>query len=823
MNNLRLLLIGFYAGFCGLSLYSQERYTNEVESKVELILSQMTLDEKLSYLGGHKMCIKALERFGVPAVEMRDGPQGLGTGGKSTAYPSTILLASTWNEKLAYKYGRGLGRDAKARGVRVLLGPGVNIYRSPLCGRNYEYMGEDPFLAGTIASSYIRGVQDEGVIATVKHFMANNSDYDRSNISNDIDERTLHEIYFPAFKMAVQQGGVGAVMTSYNLMNGIYTTENPWLTKEILRKQWGFKGFVMTDWGAAQHTIPCVKSGLDIEMPSAAHFNLKELKYYLRTGDITLDMIDEKVRNLLRSVLAFGLVDIPHQDLSIPLDDSTSVETALETANEGLVLLKNEKKILPIDTRKVKNIVVTGKNAKGYIYGWGSGAVYPIHYVDLLEGLTKAAVKHHVAVEYVDEYTVMSPILFTSSDRSEKGLRAEYFDNPVLTGTPCGKRTEDYIKYTWNEGPGVEGIGKENFSVRWTGVMVPDVTTDYQFKLGGDDGYRLFVGDELLINNWTGGAYRVVTASKRLEVGKEYPIRVEYFQKGGDASIDFVWTRKNANGVDPFIDKLNKADLVVTCFGYSSDREGEAHDRDFELPDYEWQHLSKVLQTSTPIVGVVTGGGNIEMQRWEPKMKGLLWAWYAGQEAGTAIANVLFGDVNPSGKLPVTFEKRWEDNPTYSSYHDSDGDKHVEYTEGIFVGYRGYDKLQRDVQYPFGFGMSYTTFSLLGMKNHILEDGSVEISFILKNTGGRAGAQVVQLYVNKGNKYVENPLKELKGFKKLYLKPGESTTGRIRLERNAFSWYDVEQKQFVTKPDQYEVMLGFSSRDIRLKELVTLP
>lgn len=820
--NIRIL--GF-AACLGLSsvAYAQDKYTPEVEQKVESILSQMTLDEKLSYIGGDDhMHIKPLERFGIPAVEMRDGPLGMGTGGKSTAYPATTLLASTWNEGLAYKYGASLGRDAKARGVRVLLGPGVNIYRSPLCGRNFEYMGEDPFLAGKMATAYIKGVQKEGVIATVKHFVANNSSYDRSNISNDIDERTLHEIYFPAYRMAVQEGEVGAVMASYNLMNGIYTTENPWLTKDILRDLWGFKGFVMSDWGATRHTIPCVKSGLDIEMPSGANLNPKELKYYLRTGDITIDMVDEKVRNLLRTVIAFGLVGIEHQDKSIPLDDPTSVQTALEVANEGLVLLKNEKNILPINTRKVKKIVVTGKNAKGFIHGWGSSTVFPIHYVDLFEGIRKACEKYNVDVEYVDGYSLMEPILFTSIDKSEQGLKAEYFDNQKLKGQPKVVRTENRIAYKWEKGPGLADIGKDNFSIRWSGIIAPKTTAEYEFRMGGDDGYRLFINDELLINEWSGGAYRSTTGTKKLEAGKNYSIRIEYFQGGGDASVDFVWTTHIPGQVSPLVKKMNEADLVVACFGYSSDQEGEAHDRDFTLPKHEWEHLSKVLMTSTPVIGVVTGGGNIEMQEWEPKLKGLLWAWYAGQEAGTAVANVLFGEVNPSGRLPMTFEKKWEDNPTYNSYHDPDGDKHVEYTEGIFVGYRGYDRLGREVQYPFGFGMSYTTFTLSKMQTHVLEDDSVEVSFTLKNTGRKAGAQVVQLYVNKGNKYVENPLKELKGFKKIYLEPGESKIVVIKLGKDAFSWYDTDAKQFVTRKDKYGVMLGFSSRDIKLTQSVDL-
>jgi len=805
-----LLLFNFTSAF------PQKWYNADVAKKVENILSQMTDEEKFSFVkGADWMHIRSLERLGIPQLKMSDGPQGLGTWGNSTAYPCALMLAATWNDNLAYQYGQSIGQDCRARGVHILLAPAVNIYRAPMCGRNFEYMGEDPFLTSRIAVGYIKGVQDQGVTATIKHFMANNSDYDRNFISNDIDDRTLQEIYMPAFKAAVTEAGVGAVMTSYNLMNGIYTTENPWLLKDVLRNQWGFKGLLMSDWGAAHHSLPTLKGGLDLEMPDEGIMSNDSIKKYLKTGDITMNTIDEKVRHILTVLVGFGYMDAQQEDKNIPLDNPQSAKTALNVANEGIVLLKNEQNILPLDTRKIKSIAVVGSNALGYVCGDGSGRVHPFHSVSALEGIQAEATKHQIKVTYVDRFDFLPSIAFTESDAKTKGFHAQYFNNMELKGSPKVERIDPKIKFSWNEGTGLEGLGKENYSVRWTGVMCSKEKAEYDFSVGGDDGFRLYIDDKLVVDDWKEGAYRNAKFTKTLEPGVNYNIRMEYYQAGGGALVDFTWEQKNAT-VQPFIDALNKSDIVVACFGFNAEREGEGRDRTFELPDSESKMLDAVLKTNKPIVGVVNAGGNIEMQEWEPRLKGLLWAWYGGQEAGTAIAQNLFGEVNPSGKLPATFEKKWSDNPCFNSYLDPDGDKHVKYTEGLFVGYRGYDKLKRDVQYPFGFGLSYTTFKLsdLTVPKVSKANEEIEVSCKLTNTGKKDGAQVVQLYVNKGNEFVENPEKELKAFKKVFLKAGESVVVKLQLPKDAFAYYDVNQKAFVTKSGNYGVMLGVSSREV---------
>ena len=789
---------------------------SEVEAKAVALLQQMTVEEKLDIISGTGwMYTKGIDRLGIPALKMSDGPQGLGTHGKSTAYPATVMLAATWNDSLALQYGTSLGRDSRARGVNILLGPAVNIYRAAMCGRNFEYMGEDPCLAARTAVGYIRGVQSQGVMATVKHFTANNSDYDRDNISNDIDERTLNEIYFPAFKAAVQQGEVAAVMTSYNLMNGIYTTENPWLLRETLRDRWGFQGVVMSDWNSLHYPLAGVTGGLDLEMPGGK-LKPAELAYYLKTGHISIDMIDEKVRHILRVVLAFGTDG--KTDSSIPLDDPASAATALKVAQEGIVLLKNDKNTLPINPRKTKHIIVVGKNAHGYVRGGGSGNVTPFHYTCAFDGLHSLGEELGVEVEYVDELDFMPRIVFADASLKEDGLRAEYFNNLNLKGKPAATRTERKINYSWGDGTGIEGLGKDRFSVRWSGTIAPQETAEYEFIAGGDDGYRLYIDDQPVANEWGRGGFRTSTIARTFEAGRTYSIRFEYFQDGGGAAACLTWKRKNEQR-DLLVEHLNEADLVIACVGHNSDSEGEGRDRSFGLPEADAQLLMRAIRARTPIVAVVNAGGNVGMQDWEPQVDALLWGWYGGQESGQALADVLFGRVNPSGKLPMTFEKRWEDNPAYHSYHDPDGDKHVAYTEGIYIGYRGYDKLGREVQYPFGYGLSYTTFQLADMQvdgEH--PDGTVTVSCTLKNTGRRDGAQVVQLYVGKNGGLADRPVKELKDFRKVFLKAGESRRLTFTLPQEAFSYYNPAAKDFIADPGQYRLMLAFSSRDIKLQQ-----
>ncbi|MBN2766367.1 MAG: glycoside hydrolase family 3 C-terminal domain-containing protein [Paludibacteraceae bacterium] len=801
--------------FVSVGVIAQSWLTPEVEKRANDLLKSMTTREKLIYIGGVDwMYTKAIPRLGIPSVKMSDATNGTGTWGASTSYPCAIMLAATWNRQMATEYGKSVADDCKARGVNILLGPGINIHRAPMCGRNFEYMGEDPYLAGETSTEYIKGLQNNGVMGVIKHFAANFQEYDRNFVSSDIDERTLHEIYFPAFKSAVQKAQVGAVMSSYNLLNGVWTTENPWLLKDVLRTQWGFNGMVMSDWGSTHNCVPAVKGGMDLEMAGNEIQNEEDLRKYLESGEISMSDIDLKVKHILRTLIAFGFFDRNQLDTSIPLNNPSSAKVALDVSRDGIVLLKNQENILPLKSEKTKNITVIGNNALIYTAGGGSSLVAPFSYVSYYEGLKKLALEKGFNVTYVDKYDHMQDVLFVSSTSSENGLKGEYYNNKELSGTPVATQTDKRIGFEWTMGSGVAGVNKNNFSVKWTGELRPTETATYEFIVSGDDGYRLFINNEKVIDEYAEGAFRERKYSKSLVAGQKYAIRLEYFQAGGGASVDFAWMKQGDN--NRFVNELNKADVVVAFIGHNSASEAEAGDRSFKLPTNAETLIKDALQSTKPIVAVVNGGGNIYMQDWEPRLKGLLWGWYGGQEAGTAMAEVLLGVVNPSGKLPVTFEKRWEDNPVYNSYYDTN--KRVQFTEGVFVGYRGYDKLNRTVQYPFGYGLSYTSFAVSNMQVSTLTDANqlFEVSFDVKNTGTIAGAEVVQLYINKqGGSPVERPLRELKNFAKVYLVPNETKTVTMTLTKDDFSYYSVQNKSFVVDNGNYKVELGVSSRDIK--------
>lgn len=788
------------------------------DQKARETLNKMTIDEKLSMLGGvNEMNTCEIPRLGIKSIHMYDGPQGVRIG-KSTAYPCAVMLAATWNDQLAYYYGHALGGDCRARGLNIILGPAVNIYRSPCNARNFEYMGEDPLLSGRIATGYIKGVQsNKGVIACIKHFAANNPEKNRTRISSDVDERTLQEIYLPAFKAGVQQGGVGSIMSSYNLINGIYTAENEWLMHTILRSKWGFPFLSMTDWGAAKHSFAMARHGVDLEMPSYTYMKPSEVKYYLKTGDLSMKNIDEKVLNILRTAYYFHLFENTEPDKSIALDNKENSQVAYNVAAEGFVLLKNQGKVLPIKS-SCKRIAVIGHNAKQYVWGGGSGSVYPYHQVPFFNGIQTEAVRHGIQVDYID-YTptsdITSSVCYTATGMS--GFDVAYYNGIKLSGNPIFSHTEKTIDHKWNKEK-MENLSLENFSMEAKTTVKVKETGTYIFCVSGDDGFSVKIGENKVIDDWNNGSVREKFYKVNLEAGKAYPVKVKYFQATGDAILAFSISKINENFEANLVKKLNRYNLIIACEGFNESNEHEGDDRSFELPTANERLLEAAVKSKIPVVAVMNAGGNIESHAWEPKLKALIWAWYAGQEGGTALANILFGKVNPSGKLPMTFEKKAQDNPTYANYQDQGG-MHVKWTEGIFVGYRGYEHNHVIPLYPFGYGLSYTTFKLSGLKiGTPTSDGTVVVSFTLKNTGKRKGSEVVQIYVGKdGTSPVERPIKELKQFAKISLQAGQNKQINFKLNKEAFKYYDVKSHNFVTDTGNYNIFVGTSSQDIRLK------
>ncbi|WP_298155211.1 glycoside hydrolase family 3 protein [Flavobacterium sp.] len=785
------------------------------------LLSRMTLEEKIDYIGGYKdFYIRGMPRFGLPEIKMTDGPVGTRNYGPTTAYPASILTSATWDTRLAYRFGEALGKDARERGVHILLAPGVNIYRSPMNGRNFEYLGEDPFLSGKMASNYIQGVQSQHVVATVKHFAANNQEWDRNNVSSDMDDRTLREIYLPAFKMAVQEGKAGAVMNSYNLVNGQHATQNGHLNNDILKGEWQFDGMLMSDWVATYDGVAAASGGLDLEMPSGAFMNRESLLPAIKSGKILESVIDDKVRRILRIIFRFGFYDNAYV-ASETKPNAENAQVALDLARNGIVLLKNDSAILPLK-KSIKSIAVIGPNAKQCVAGGGSSYTTPFECVSLLDGITKydksISVKYFAgAVPPMEEYITQSP-LFISADSKTKGLKAEYFLNQNLSGLPFLKRNEAEINHNWSDATKDEGIPADHFSARYTGTIRPEKTAVYKLAVRGDDGYNLFVDGKTVIDMWADHASTLKTVELSLEAGKTYDVKLEYYENAGDAQIEFAVYHEVIDFTEAEKSAAS-ADVAIVSVGFDNNSEGEGFDRSFELPPYQEELINVVAKANPNTVVVLNAGGNVYMQNWLPHVKGLLHAWFPGQEGGTAVAEILFGKTNPSGKLPASFEKKWEDNPTYNNYHDPDGDKKVFYGEGLNIGYRYFDAAAVKPEFPFGFGLSYTTFAYSNLK--ITGSGTTfTVTFNIKNTGEIAGAESAQVYVHQNVSPVERPFKELKGFAKVFLKAGESKTVSVTLDANAFSYFKTEKNAFGYDAGKFNVLVGASSEDIRLEETI---
>lgn len=811
--------------FCciSLSIYSQVPKTN-IDKKVDLILSQMTLEEKIDYIGGYQTYnIQPMARFNLPLIKMFDGPVGPRNEGKTTSYPCPVLLSSSWNTDLAYTFGQSIGNDCRARGVHILLMPGVNIMRSPLCGRNFEYYSEDPYLASRIAVNTITGLQSKGVMGCVKHFALNNQEWDRCNVSSDADERTMQEIYLPAFKAAVTEAKVATIMDSYNLINGSHSTENAHLNIDILRKMWGFKGIVMSDWGATHNSVAAAKGGLDLEMGDPYYFTRNDLLVKVKEGAIPELLIDEKVRHILYSIFNFHFDDRSQQNKSIPLDDPKSCAMALKIAEQGIVLLKNDNKILPVNKSKVKSIIIVGPNADKMIWGGGSSSAIPFHFVTTYEGIKKE-VGHDISIRKVDDTSTFDeslkfPSFYTSNSLNEVGLKAEYYNNQNLSGNPILTRIDRSINFDWENDSPDKSLPSDHFSVRWTGVMKVDNPGIYSFKVKGDDGFRMWIDDKLIIDEWNDQASKSCIKTINLNEKRDYNIRLEYYEDAGQASINLAY--KDGRYVREAAQLASKVDMAIVCVGFDAETETEGSDRTFDLSGYQSDLIKAVASANSNTLVIVNAGGNINMQPWLHQVKGLLYAWYPGQEGGTALANIIFGRTNPSGKLPVSFEKKWEDNPAYSNYYDNTGKKAIEYREKLLLGYRYYDTKDVEPQFPFGFGLSYSTFLFEHLKVYKIGKDRIAGSIDVKNASKNDGYEVVQVYVHPINPSVSRPVHELKFFKKVFVKAGTTINVPFILKSDAFSYFNINFNKWMVDKCKYMVEIGKDSRTILEKALVS--
>jgi beta-glucosidase len=805
----------------------------EVERRVDSILSQMTLDEKVDLIAGVDfMYLRGVPRLGVPRLRMADGPMGVRNDGPATAYAGGIALAASWNPALAERIGVEFGRDARAKGVHFLLAPGVNIYRAPMAARNFEYLGEDPFLASRLAVSFINGVQSQGVSATIKHFAGNNSEFDRNNTDSIIDERTLREIYLPAFEAAVKEARVGAIMDAYNLTNGFYMSQHAYLNNVVAKKEWGFQGVIMSDWISTYDAIGAANGGLDIEMPSGSQFNRDKLLPAIESGEISVATIDDKVRRQLRVAMTFGWFDREQLDSSIPRYNPEGQQAALQGAREGMVLLKNDGALLPLDGERVKTILVVGPNAHpAVIGGGGSSQVEPFNSVSILEGMVTVA-GENTEVLYdrglpPRSETISATQFSTEASSGEPGMRAEYFAAADLSGTPVLTRVEPRIEIGLNNG--TPQFPEGTLSERWTGYYkVPEQGTyDVFVGAAGDLGglYRVFLDDKLLIDNWNLNKAMVDYVTLALDAGN-HKVVLEHHgrQKWPGERLQLGFSRYGDRVEASAKALAARVDVVVIAVGFDGSSESEGSDRTFRLPPGQDELIQAMAAANERTVVVMTSGGAVDINGWLDHVPALLQAWFPGQEGGTAVAEILFGTVNPSGRLPASFERRWQDNPAHDYYYPEPGTPRIVYEEGIFVGYRGYEKNGVAPLFPFGHGLSYTTFkySNLALSPEKTDDGKVQVTFDLTNTGSRNGAEVAQVYVADTHSNVPRPPKELKGFAKVELQPGETKHVTVELNRRSLSYYDVDEKAWRAEPGMFDVLVGRSSTMIELRGKLTL-
>lgn len=690
----------------------KQKTTSSMEVKIDSLISLMTLEEKVNLIHSESAFTSGgVERLGIPHWVMSDGPHGVrkehgtdyvpdqGVSDSVTYLPVGVALASTWNTQLGYEYGKVLGEEAKARGKDVILGPGVNIIRTPVNGRNFEYLSEDPYLASKMVIGYVKGVQDQDIATSVKHFAANNQEVDRKAVNVEMSERALREIYLPGFKAAVVDGGAYTVMGAYNKFRGQFCTHNDYLVNNILKKEWNFQGVLMSDWGAVQNTMEAINNGTDLEMGTDLLLgpNPDYGKYFLgdtvislvKSGAVDVKLIDEKVRRILRIMFKTKVFGgrTPSQ-----INTKEHQAVALQVAEEAIVLLKNDN-ILPIDRTKVKSIVVIGANGtRKHAGAGGSSQVNAKYEVTPLEGITRLAGSN--------------------------------------------------IKLSFVQGYEITKEGKANPKLIQEAVKAA-ASADLVIYAGG----------------WIHG-------------------------------FSDAW---NDNAFD----------------SESVDKPG------INLPFGQDELLKAVVKANANTVVVLNSGAATDMQAWGAQAKGIIQSWYAGMEGGTALAKILFGETNPSGKLPMTFPKKLEDipahNPAIGEYPGKD--LVVHYNEGILVGYRYFDTKRVEPLFAFGHGLSYTTFVMENLKAE-KQGNTVTVSVIVKNTGKVAGAEVVQIYVKDDQASVERPEKELKAFEKVFLQAGESKTISISLDETAFQFYSEEKKQWVLEPGAFSILVGNASRNI---------
>ena len=800
-----------------------------IASRLARLLAAMTLDEKIRMVHGaggtpYGGYVPAIPRLCIPALKLHDGPGGVADGlAGATQLPAPVAVAASWDTSLARAYGAVIGAEEWGKGANVNLGPTVNIVRDPRWGRAFEAYGEDPYLTGEIAAAEIRGVQSQGVMAQVKHWVAYNQETNRNTPADDVivARRTLHEIYMPQFEAAVREGGASSVMCAYSTVNGTWACDNAYPHDTVLEGRWRFPGFITSDWGATHSTAAAANGGLDLQMPDSSFF-AGALKAAVHSGEVKPAQLDSMVARILGQMFRFGLFERAQSGTPASVvTDSAHAAFARTAAERGTVLLRNAGGLLPLVPAAVHSIAVIGPSGGPFATsgGGGSAAVLAPYVVTPFEGIARRA-GGGVTVRYAQGALppngVLPPVpgaALAPATGGGHGLSASYYNNMTLTGDPVLTRVDSSIGVDWHDQSPAPGVHANQWSARWTGTLTAPVTGTYALALTSDDGSRLYLNGALVIDNWRDQAPVTETAKVPLTAGQAVPIEVDFYQNGGGDSLGLGWLVPGGPSLlDEAVALARSSDVAVVVAG---DFESEGADLvDIRLPGDQERLIAAVAAANPSTIVVLNTGSAVEMP-WLDSVAAVLETWYPGQEDGDALAAILFGDVNPAGRLPVTFPRSLADVPASSPDRWPGVNGMVRYDEGLLVGYRWYAGRQIAPLFPFGFGLSYTTFRLANLHVSRGAGRSVTVALDVTNTGRRAGAEVAQLYVAFPAADGEPPW-QLKGFARVSLAPGATRRVTFALGPRAFAHWDSTAGGWTVSAGEFRIGVGHSAADLPL-------
>jgi beta-glucosidase len=749
-------------------------------------------------------------------------------------------MGATWNPALVREAAGAIGREALALDNRVVLAPTINIVRTPLWGRNFETYSEDPFLAGTLGAAFIEGLQGEGVGASLKHYAVNNQEEGRMTVSAQVDERTLREIYLAGFEMAVKGANPWTVMASYNKVNGTWASEHPRLLTEILKGEWGFDGVVVSDWGAVHSTAAAAGAGMDLEMPGPPRWFGDKLLAAARAGEVTQGAIDDAARRLIRLIVRTGVLDGKPPPAG-ELRSARHRDIAARAAEEAVVLLKNEDELLPFDAGALRTLAVVGPNAAARrIQGGGSSQVRAGRQTSILGAIEALLVGGCEVVhgEGGDNEPVppaaRAAMFSPAAARGEPGLTCEYFNARGFEAPAYRAQSERQIGKLVSTNA-MARMNPDLGALRWTGWLWPRRDGRHEIAVRAPGAARVILDGQVLIDETTAGAIdnldiggmSVVRriAPAMLVAGRGYPITIEYVRPPDLQAVRWeyvgVGLREPRGTIEEAAALAASADAAIVVVGAASVSEAEGYDRaSLDLPGDQNALVEAVLAANPRTVVVLTNGAPYALP-WIDHAPAVLEAWLGGEEGPDAVARILFGCAEPSGRLPITFPKRLEDSPAYPFYP---GGEEAHYGEGLFVGYRHFDRIAEAPLFPFGFGLTYTRFAYADLEapEEVRAGDPVEVSFTVTNVGQRPGKETAQLYVRPRGPSVERPVKELKGFAKVSLDPGESRRVRLTLDARAFSFYDPGRHAWIAEAGAYDLLVAASAADTELQATVRL-